>query len=234
MRAIILAGGKGTRLRPYTTVFPKPLMPVGTVPILEILIRQLVRQGFDHITITVGHMAKLIEVYCGDGSQWGTRIDYSHETTPLGTMGPLKMVPDLPENFLVLNGDVLTDLPFADFFKRHCESNNSFSISSYHRIVESDFGVLETGGSGKLEGFKEKPRIPFEVSMGVYTVHRSVVEMIPAGRGFGFDDLMLALLKNGHRPNVYRHSGVWLDIGRPDDYERAQAVGQDLLSELFD
>src|SRR3989338_8193901 len=146
MRAIILAGGKGTRLKPYTTVFPKPLMPVDGVPILEILVRQLTKQGVTHITMTLGHLAKLIEVYFGDGAAFGVKIDYSHEPFPLGTMGPLKLIKELPENFLVLNGDILTDLSFSNFFNTHCDARNLFSISAYRREIPCvEMGVKKIG-----------------------------------------------------------------------------------------
>src|SRR3989338_8969426 len=183
MRAIILAGGKGTRLHPYTTVFPKPLMPVDGVPVMELLIRQLVKHGCSQLTITVGHLAKLIEVYFGDGSQLGVRINYTHETTPLGTMGPLTLVQNLPENFLVLNGDILTDLSFSDFFQKHCATNSLFTISSYKREIDSNLGVLETEGN-RLISFREKPKVPFQVSMGIYAVHHSILSEIPKQKHF--------------------------------------------------
>ena len=224
VRAIILAGGKGTRLRPYTTVLPKPLMPVGGVPILEILLRQLVRHGVDHATITTGHLAKLIKVYFGDGSDFGLRIDYLDEPSPRGTMGSLRFIHDLPEDFLVANGDILTDLPFSDFFQEHRRKAAIFTISSHNRQVESDFGVLQTNAGGELVEFREKPRIPFQVSMGIYAVNRAVVREIPSDRPFGFDDLMLHLLERGLRPHVRPHHGIWLDIGRAEDFERAQTI----------
>lgn len=233
MRVVILAGGRGTRLKPYTTVFPKPLMPVDGVPILEILIRQLVKQGATHITMTLGHLAKLIEVYFGNGATFGIKIDYSHEPFPLGTMGPLKLIKNLPENFLVLNGDILTDLSFSRFFGNHCEGKNPFSISSYRREINSDFGVLETNGKSELVNFREKPKVPFQVSMGIYAMRREVVELIPDNRSFGFDELMLKLLSLGKAPHIYPHNGFWLDIGRPEDFEQAQVVVGDLKKNLF-
>src|SRR3989338_2821903 len=232
MRAIILAGGKGTRLKPYTTVFPKPLMPVDGVPILEILVRQLTKQGVTHITMTLGHLAKLIEVYFGNGSSFGVKIDYSHEPFPLGTMGPLKRIKELPENFLVLNGDILTDLSFSKFFKNHCDGKNLFSISSYKREVDSDFGVLETNGNSELTGFKEKPKITFQVSMGIYAMRREIVELIPENHAFGFDELMHKMLSFRKTPHVYQHNGFWLDIGRPDDYEQAQILIGDFKKDI--
>jgi NDP-sugar pyrophosphorylase family protein len=233
IHAVILAGGKGTRLKPYTSVFPKPLMPVGGLPILEILVRQLARHGVDQITLTVGHLAKLIEVYFGDGSQFGVHIDYSHEKEPLGTMGPLKLVRDLPENFLVMNGDVLSDVDFAGFFADHCRARALFSISAYRREINSDFGVLEADGDGRLSGFKEKPMLPFLVSMGVYAMNREVLSRIPAGRPFGFDELMSGMLTSDNRPRVCPHDGFWLDIGRGEDYELAQASFADWKKRLL-
>jgi NDP-sugar pyrophosphorylase family protein len=228
VRAIILAGGKGTRLRPYTTVLPKPLMPVDGMPILEILLRQFVRHGVDHATITIGHLGKLIKVYFGDGSDLGIKIDYVEEPTPRGTMGPLRFIHDLPEDFIVANGDILTDLSFSDFAREHRSRRSIFTIGSYHRQLESDFGVLETNANGELVEFREKPRIPFQVSMGIYAVNRSVVDEIPTDRPFGFDDLMLRLLKLGQRPHVWLHKGVWLDVGRTEDFERAQTLAGEL------
>jgi NDP-mannose synthase len=229
MRAVILAGGKGTRLKPYTTAFPKPLMPVSGMPILEILIKQLVRDGADHITIAVGYLANLIQVYFGNGERLGVKIDYSHETTPLGTMGPLHLISNLPENFLVLNGDILTDLSFSAFFKAHCEEKSVYTISSYEREINSDFGVLETNQDRKLIGFKEKPKIKFEVSMGIYAANRSILNLIPKETPFGFDQLMLALLEKNLHPLVRKHEGKWLDIGRPDDYESAQTLAEEFI-----
>ncbi|MDF3819134.1 sugar phosphate nucleotidyltransferase [Leptospira sp. 96542] len=220
-RAVILAGGKGTRLRPYTTVLPKPLMPIGDYPILEVIVRQLVQAGFAHITMAVNHQAHLIEAFFQDGKKWNVKIDYSLEDIPLGTMGPLKLLKDLPENFLVMNGDVLTDLNFEKFFKSHENSNSIFSISSMERDQLVDFGVLETNSDGILTGFKEKPRQSFQVSMGVYMLSYESLSYVPNNTVFGFDNLMLKLLEKGEFVSVIPHKGYWLDIGRPDDYERA-------------
>ena len=221
MRAIILAGGMGTRLRPYTVVLPKPLMPVGEYPILEVVIRQLVHHGFSHITMAVNHQAELIRAFFGDGSKWGVRIDYSLEEVALGTMGPLRLVPDLPEHFLVMNGDVLTDLDFGAFHDAHVRNDRLFTISSREREEKVDYGVLVSGVERTLQQFQEKPVFTYEVSMGVYMVSRDILGYIPAGRPFGFDALMLDLLKAGKSVHVERFAGYWLDIGRPDDYMQA-------------
>jgi NDP-sugar pyrophosphorylase family protein len=220
-RAILLAGGQGTRLRPYTVVLPKPLMPVGEYPILEVVIRQLAGHGFDHVTLAVNHQAELIKAFFGDGSKWRVRIDYSLEDEPLGTMGPLRLIRDLPEHFLVMNGDVLTDLNFADFHADHTRANRLFTISSHQREQKVDYGVLMTNADGMLQAFQEKPVTGYEVSMGIYMVSRSILPFIPGQGPFGFDDLMRDLLKADQKVHVRRFSGYWLDIGRADDYQQA-------------
>src|ERR1035437_1717071 len=220
-RAVILAGGKGTRLKPYTISLPKPLVPIGDLPILEIIIRKLTKCGFDHITITVNHMAEIIRAYCGDGSKWGTHIDYSLEDKPLSTMGPLKLISDLPDNFLVMNGDVLTNLDFEAFYNEHVEAQNIFTISAYSRDQKVDYGVLEVGSDHKLDNFVEKPTTRYIVSTGVYMANKKILDYIPENQLYGFDHLMLDLIKFQHPAIVKVHSGYWLDIGRTDDYERA-------------
>jgi len=169
-RAVILAGGRGTRLRPYTVVLPKPLMPIGEFPILEVILRQLARFDFRHITLAVNHQANLIKAFCGDGSQWGLTIDYSLEDRPLSTIAPLKLIPDLPDNFLLMNGDVLTDLDFTGFYCRHVEAGHLFTIAASERQHIVDYGVLRVDGTSRLTGFEEKPSVEYLVSMGVYMV----------------------------------------------------------------
>ncbi len=220
-RAIILAGGRGTRLRPYTVVLPKPLMPIGDYPILEVIVKQLAYQGFTKITMAVNHQADIIKAFFGDGSKWGIRIDYSLEDQPLGTMGPLKILHDLPDNFLVMNGDILTDLNFRDFFEHHLKRQNLFTISSYKRDIRSEYGVLETDDTNSLTGFREKPVITYDVSMGVYMVNREALNFIPHKEAYGFDQLMLDMIAAKRSVAVKAHTGYWLDVGRPEDYAQA-------------
>lgn len=220
-RAVILAGGRGTRLKPYTVVLPKPLMPIGEYPILEVIIRQLIHYGFNRLTLTLNHQADIFKAFFGDGSKWGIKIDYSLETSALGTMAPLKLIQDLPENFLVMNGDVLTDLDFHAFYKSHIDEKRIFSISSYIREHVNLYGVLDVDNNGILTGFREKPKTSFNVSMGVYMLNKGVLSFIPDNEPFGFDNLMLALLEKGISVNVKQFKGYWLDIGRPDDYMQA-------------
>jgi NDP-sugar pyrophosphorylase family protein len=220
-RAVILAGGKGTRLRPYTVVLPKPLMPLGEYPILEVIVRQLARSGFAHLTLAVNHQAELIKAFFGDGAKWGVKIDYSLEDRPLGTMGPLRLIGDLPERFLVMNGDILTDLDYRVFFDAHGAHGELFSIASFVREELVDYGVLQPDAAGVLRGFTEKPRVSYEVSMGIYMLSKRVLEHIPADAPFGFDHLMLKLIAAGSPARLRRHAGYWLDIGRPADYAQA-------------
>ena len=217
-RAVILAGGEGVRLRPYTTVFPKPMMPVGDYPILEIIIRQLVYCGFTHITLAVKYKAGLIKAFFGNGDKWNVRIDYSFEKSPLGTIGPLKLIHDLPSNFLVMNGDILTDLDFYEFYQNHIDSDSNFTIACSQRSVCSEFGVLEVDDCNKLYAFKEKPTVQYDVSMGVYMASFEILDYISKDEAYGFDDLMNDLIDSPKKPNVVKFDGYWLDIGRNGDY----------------
>jgi NDP-mannose synthase len=220
--AVILAGGKGVRLRPYTTIIPKPLVPIGDEhSILEIVLRQLARSGFTSATLAIGHLGQLIRAYVGDGSQWGIRVDYVHEESPLGTIGPALTVLDrVPEHFLLMNGDILTDLDFGDLFVEHLGSGAPLTVATYERSHCVDFGVLEVAGS-RVTGFQEKPTLMYNVSMGVYALTKRHLERYTPGLPFGFDELMLDLIERGTPPNSYAFNGFWLDIGRPDDYDRA-------------
>ncbi|AXI77983.1 nucleotidyltransferase family protein [Peterkaempfera bronchialis] len=224
MHAVILAGGKGVRLRPYTTALPKPLVPIGDQhAILEIVMRQLAAAGFTTCTLAIGHLGHIIRAYVGNGSQWGLRVGYSVEDSPLGTMGPLlTMLDRLPEHFLVMNGDILTDLDYGAVLRHHSESGAPLTIATYARKVAIDFGVLTTT-EGRVTGFAEKPSMDYRVSMGVYGLSRETLARYTPGLPLGFDNLVLDLLDAGNPPSAYEFDGYWLDIGRPDDYDRANA-----------
>lgn len=233
MRAIILAGGKGTRLRPYTTLIPKPLVPLGgKYSILEIIILQLREAGFSHITLAVNHLSQLIMAYFGDGSRLGVRIDYSLEEGELSTIGPLTLIDDLPESFVVMNGDILCDLDYRAFYEAHVAGGGEISVSAFRRHVKIDFGVLRYDVSGRLESFQEKPEYDFDVSMGIYCINRSVIQALPRGQKYGFDNLMIDSLAANRRVDIRPFNGYWLDIGRPDDYEYADANFDDLATRL--
>ena len=222
MRAIILAGGKGIRLRPYTTLIPKPMVPLGgRMSILEVVLNQLAQSGFTHVTLAVNHLSHLIMAYFGDGSRWGLKLDYSLEDEPLSTIGPLTLIDDLPDHFLVMNGDILCDLNYRKFFEGHVEANADVSVSVYKRETKIDFGVLKYDEDFVLREFQEKPTYSFDVSMGIYCLSRRVIEKLPRGSVYGFDNLMLDGIRNGVKIKINPFDGYWLDIGRPDDYEYA-------------
>jgi mannose-1-phosphate guanylyltransferase len=237
MHAVILAGGRGVRLRPYTTAFPKPLVPIGDeYAILEIVLRQLRAAGCDTVTIAIGHLGQLIRAYCGDGSQWGLSIRYWQEEAPLGTMGPIVAnLDDVPEHFLVMNGDLLTDLDYAGLLDGHVRSGAPITVATYSRTVKIDFGVLEIGGEDgdRIVAFREKPVESFSVSMGIYALSRETLRGYEPGEALGFDELVLDLLKTDTPPRVQPFDGYWLDIGRPDDYDTANEEWESLRPRLL-
>ena len=222
MKAVILAGGKGSRLAPYTTVLPKPLMPIVDMPILEIVLNQLKRCGFTDIVIAVGHLASLIKAYFGDGSGLGVRIEYVLEGAPLGTAGPLGNIESLEETFLVMNGDILTDLDYAELVNHHRGGGSIMTIATHKRTVKIDFGVLETDG-GFVMKYIEKPTLNYLVSMGVYVMEPAVRDHIKKGEYLDLPDLVRLLLAAGEKVRAYPFEGRWLDIGRQEDFMEAQA-----------
>lgn len=221
MKAVILAGGKGARLAPYTKILPKPLMPIGDMPILEILLRQLKRHGVDEVILTVGHLAQLLEVFFQDGERLGMKIHYSYEDQPLGTAGPLSLVSGLDDTFLVANGDVLTTLDFAALVADHRQSGAIATIAMHQRQVKVDLGVIQCNGSNEITGYLEKPTYDFHVSMGIYVFEPRVLAYIPFNQYLDFPDLVLRLIAVGERVRGYPYDGYWQDLGRPDDYEQA-------------
>ncbi len=220
MKAVILAGGKGTRLKPYTYVLPKPLVPVGEKPILAILIEQLKKAGIQDLVLCVNHMSELIMAYFGDGKKFGVNIEYSTENEPLGTIGPLKLIKNLPETFFLMNGDLLTDMDFTGIYDYHLKHCPLVTIGCCDRRVDIDFGVLETKDTC-ITSFIEKPHYTYKVSMGVYVFNKRVLDFVPENKPFGFDHLMLTLLEKKQSICAYPFDGYWLDIGRPEDFEKA-------------
>jgi NDP-sugar pyrophosphorylase family protein len=221
MQAIILAGGSGRRLLPYTTVLPKPLMPIGDYPILEVILRQLKSYGFDNVTISTGYLHELIRAYLDNNKRLHFNISFIHEEEPLGTIGPLHLVPHLDETFLVMNGDILTDLNYLELFTAHQHNNAIATVATYQREINSDFGVIDHDNSLKIHSFREKPTLHFKVSMGIYVFNREILKYVPKNIAFGFDQLMYALIEKEAPVYSYPYNGYWLDIGRPDDYERS-------------
>ena len=221
MQAVILAGGKGTRLRPYTTAFPKPLMPIGDHPILEVVVKQLTNYGFSNIVIAVGHLKELIQAFLNNGEKWGVDISYSVEDKPLGTAAPLKLIKDLQDDFLVMNGDVLTNLAFDNFYQYHKDNDALCTIAMFKKPVNIDLGVLKTNEDNRLYDYIEKPILNYNVSMGVYAFKKEVLNYIPENEYLDFPNLIKELLRNNEEVLGYPFNGYWLDIGRPEDYELA-------------
>ena len=223
MMAIILAGGKGTRLKPFTVTIPKPLLPLGDAPILEVVLKQLARAGFKRVVITLGHMAPLFQAQLGNGSKFGVEISYVSEDEPLGTAGPLRTIENLDENFLVMNGDLLTTLDFGILLSFHRQNEAWGTISLQKREVRIDYGVIKSSDDGLLSDYVEKPTIPYEVSMGINALSRKSLGYIPPTGKFDMPQLMLAMKNAGHRVMCYRPDCYWKDIGRFDDYQEASA-----------
>jgi NDP-sugar pyrophosphorylase family protein len=246
MKAVVLAGGKGARLAPYTKILPKPLMPIDDMPILEVLLRQMKACGVEDVTLTVGHLSELLKAFFQDGSQWGLNIHYSYEETPLGTAGPIALVGGLDETFMVTNGDVLTTLSFREIVDFHKSQHAIATIASHKRQVHIDLGVLQRDGgcqtNGRAEmmaacayrdrcqfwrggclvtGYNEKPTFDYVVSMGVYIFEPEVLAYIPKNEYLDFPDLVLKLIAAGEKVVSFPFDGYWMDLGRPDDYAQA-------------
>ena len=221
MKAVVLAGGRGTRLAPYTHILPKPLMPIGEMPILEVLLRQMKRAGVEDVILTVGHLASLLRSYFGDGEQWNLRISYSYEDIPLGTAGPIALIQDLNDTFLVTNGDVLTTLELKKLIAFHKQAGGAATIAVHRRQVKIDLGVIQWDGNDCVAGYIEKPTYDYIVSMGIYVFEPRVLAHIPAGQYLDFPDLVLKLIAAGEKVAGYIFDGYWKDLGRADDYEQA-------------
>jgi NDP-mannose synthase len=223
IRAVVLAGGRGTRLAPYTSVLPKPLMPVGDRAILEHVVDQLERFGMVDITFCVGHLGHLIEAVFENRQNGTARITYVREHDALGTAGPLRLIDDLHETFLVMNGDLLTDLDYAELVGYHRRRGNALTIATHKRLTKLDYGVLEVDARDQVTGYDEKPEMLSQVSMGIYVVEPAALRFVPDGR-FDFPDLVDALLEHDYPVGAYLHDGLWFDIGRKEDYERAVTI----------
>jgi len=219
MKAILLAGGKGTRLAPYTTILPKPLM--------QIVIQQLVRAGFNEITLAVGHLAELIAAYFGDGSKFGVQLTYSREETPLGTAGPIALVPDLQDTFLVMNGDVLSTIDYAALLSYHRKRGAIATLAAYTRAEQIDMGVVQSDTDSWLTDYDEKPIYKYSVSAGIYIFEPSILSYIPYGEKLDLPELVHKLVERNEKVNIYKFDDHWLDIGHPDDYVKAIQVFQD-------
>lgn len=222
MKAVIQAGGQGARLRPYTLVLPKPLMPVGGMPVIEMLLKWLRRNSIKDVYVTIGYLGHLIRALCADGAQWDMQISYSEEPGPLGTIGPLKLLEKhLDETFLVLNGDLISDVDLRAFTEFHRQQRGLVTVATTKKSVQIDLGVVDSENN-RVRGFDEKPTRKYSVSMGIYCMEPAVLEHVPSGVPFGFDNLMHHMLANDLPVFAYEHNGYWMDIGREEDFLRAQ------------
>ena len=222
MQAVVLAGGKGTRLAPYTNVLPKPLMPIGNMPILEVLLRQMKLAGVDEVVLTVGHLAGLLEAFFKDGSQFGLKISYSFVEQPLGSAGPLALVSGLQNTLLVSNGDVLTTLNLRDLIAFHRSQGGIATIAMHRRQVKINLGVIQCNGGNEIVGYIEKPTRDYMVSMGVYVFEPQILKYVPCNEYLDFPDLVQKLLASGEKVYGYPFDGYWQDLGNPEDYQQAQ------------
>jgi NDP-mannose synthase len=227
-RAVILAGGRGARLAPYTSVLPKPLMPIGERSILEIVVEQLADHGLTDITLCVGYLSHLIRAVFDHRRDERASIEYVHEESALGTAGPLRLIDGLDDTFVVMNGDVLTTLDYAELIRHHHTHQNVVTIATRVRTVKINYGVLYVGSSAaesqRVQAYEEKPEIVSTVSMGIYVMEPRALDFLPSEGYFDFPNLVQELLAAGERVGSYAHEGLWFDIGRHDDYEKAVAV----------
>jgi len=233
MKAVVLAGGQGTRLAPYTQILPKPLMPIGEMPILEVLIRQMKRHGITEIILTVGHLSHLLQSYFQDGSRYGVNIQYSREEQPLGTAGPLSLIKGLDRTFMVANGDVLTTMDMSELIDFHIKEGACATIAMHERRVKIDLGVIRLNGGLEVENYIEKPSLDYRVSMGIYIFEPKVLEYIPKAKHLDFPDLVLKLLGEGERVMGYPYEGYWQDLGRADDYQRAREDFEEIKVQIL-
>jgi len=233
MKAVVLAGGKGARLAPYTKILPKPLMPIGDMPILEVILRQMKTAGVDRVILTVGHLSELLRAFFQDGHQLGLQIEYSYEPYPLGTAGPLALIEGLDQTFLVTNGDVLTTLQFHELLDFHHQHGAAATIAVHHRKVKIDLGVIQWDGVPCINGYIEKPTYDYCVSMGIYVFEPRVLSYIPQNEYLDFPDLIKKLIADGEKVVGYQYEGYWQDLGRPDDYEAAAQDFEKMKAEFL-
>jgi len=229
MRVVILAGGRGARLAPYTSVIPKPLLPVGNRPILEIIFHQLAEAGFTHATLSLGYMSSYFKTFLTEHRSLRTllKIDFVEENEPTGTAGSLAMVFGLRGSFLVMNGDIFTDLDYAKLMHDHKASGAAITIASHRKDVKIDLGILEVDADNAVTGYIEKPTLHYPVSMGIYAYDASALELITPGEYLDFPSLVLKLIAAGRRVNAWVNDAMWLDLGRHDDLMEASRIFED-------
>ncbi len=232
MQAVIMAGGNGVRLHPYTSIIPKPLLPINDVPIIEIIVKQLRHYGFTRVSIALGYLAELIKIFLGDGSKYGIQIDYSIETMPLGTISPLTLIDKLESTVLVMNADLLTNLDYRALMDFHRGQQAAVTIGMCRKVIPTDLGVIETNGDCRLKLYREKPEIMINASMGIYAFESCVLSYLPKDQPVYFPDFVNQLIQSGEKVIGYSFEGYWLDIGRHCDYDRAVREFNQIRGEL--
>jgi len=221
MKAVILAGGYGTRLAPYTTILPKPLLPIGNKPILDIVVKQLISYGFKELNLAVGYLSELIMAYFGNGRKYGIKINYIREEKPLGTAGALTLIRDLENTFLVMNGDVLTTLNYLKLIQFHKSHKAIVTVATCRRNIELAFGIIKKDLKGKLIDYIEKPTIHHLISMGINILEPKALSYLKPNKKQDFPDLIKKLLRSKEKVACYVTNDYWLDIGSPADYQQA-------------
>lgn len=221
MKAVIMVGGLGSRLRPFTQVIPKPLLPIGDETVLDITAKKLKSHGFKEIILATNYKADLFKSYCGDGSKYDLSVTYSQEDKPLGTSGPLTLLKDkLTEDFLVINGDVLTNLDFAHLMKFHQDNKADFTLVTKELEFPLAYGVIKSEND-RVINLEEKSNIKSEINAGIYIISPNALKELPEGHSL-MTDFIKDLIKKGKKVYRYKLEGYWLDIGQTKDYEQAQ------------
>lgn len=233
MEAVLLVGGKGTRLAPFTQVLPKPLLPVGGMPIAEVIVRQLVDAGFSSIHMCTGYLADYIRLYFQDGGQWGASIRYTQEEHPLGTAGPLGYLKGkMQQDFLMMNGDLITTLDYTRLYRFHLEQRADLTLAAHQQEESNRFGCLRVEGTRLLE-VEEKPKRISLVNMGIYVLHSSVLDEVPAGQYLDMPQLINKLIATGKRVHVYTSEDLWMDVGCRDAFEQVQQLFPDIRDRIL-
>ncbi|MEO9821082.1 MAG: sugar phosphate nucleotidyltransferase [Paracoccaceae bacterium] len=223
MKAVILAGGKGTRLRPYTSVLPKPLMPIGDLPILEIIMRRLEKAGVTEVVIAIGYLGSLIQTYLEQSPiSKRMKIRYHLEDKPLGTAGAIGTIDGLDEPFFVMNGDLLSNIDFGAMMQRHKDADAALTVGVVSTEVQIQLGVLALNDGDQITGYDEKPTMSYAASMGIYVYSPAAKSLIEPGEYLDAPTLVLQLIEQGQKVVGFTDPCRWIDIGNHGEYERAQ------------